>query len=300
MPISISCPHCRRPYRLSDELGGKRVKCRDCGQPIAVPKTIAPSREVTESGTPVYRYQERAGPPKLAEGATPFLPEIERHIERTIGPSPMVFHEIVSPEVHLDLHIVPPQESEPDEDHPFGTNHYTVITSGLSSRPMNLPAGAPDSMRYAELMIALPPDWPGLLPDGTFDGEAMKDEANWWPFRWLKQVARMPHEYNTFIGPGHTIPNGDPAEPFAPGTELCCMLVLIPLLAPKSRTLLINDDITINFYALWPLYQQEMELKLKQGMDALIDKMDGIGATELIDIRRENTCKRRFWPFGRK
>jgi predicted Zn finger-like uncharacterized protein len=299
MSISISCPHCRRPYRLKEESAGKRVKCRDCGEPFAVPKTIAPATELTPAGTPLYRHKPKETPAPLATGATPFLADIERHIERTIGPAPMVFHEIISPEVHLDLHVVPPRNDEPSEEHPFGTSHYTIITSGVSSHPMNLPEGSALSLRYAEMMIALPADWPGMKPDGTFDQAVMKDEANWWPLRWLKNVARMPHSFETFVAPGHTIPNGDPAEPFASGTRFCCMLVLIPLLAPKSHKLIINDDITVNFYALWPLYREEMDLKLQRGMDPLIDKFDDAKVTELIHVDRKNTCKRGFWPFGR-
>jgi hypothetical protein len=253
--------------------------------------------ERSPAGTPIFRHKAPATPPPVVTEATPFLKQIENHIERHIGPAPMVFHELVSTNAHIDLHVVPPRDTPLTEECPMGTNHYTVITSGLSSKPMNVPEGAQE-LRYAELMIALPPDWPGLKPDGTFDQKAMKDEGNWWPFRFLKMIARMPHEYDTFIAPGHTIPNGDPAEPFAPNTRFCCMMVGPAVLVPENgRELRINDDITINFYALHPLYKEEMDLKLNKGAQALFDRLAEAELSELIDINRKNTCKKRFGFF---
>lgn len=69
--------------------------------------------------------------------------------------------------------------------------------------------------RYTELCIFLPANWPlESEPYQTIE-ETFKDENNYWPLRWLKKLARFPHEYNTWIGRGHTIPNGEAAEPFA-------------------------------------------------------------------------------------
>jgi hypothetical protein len=39
----------------------------------------------------------------------------------------------------------------------------------------------------------------------------------------LKLVARLPHLHTTWIGPGHTIPNGD-RRPYAEGTKLCWVM----------------------------------------------------------------------------
>lgn len=36
MPISTTCPHCRRVYSLADHLQGKKIRCKDCGEVIAV------------------------------------------------------------------------------------------------------------------------------------------------------------------------------------------------------------------------------------------------------------------------
>src|SRR5437660_1363954 len=36
MPIFATCPHCRTPHRLADELDGRRIRCKECGEPFRV------------------------------------------------------------------------------------------------------------------------------------------------------------------------------------------------------------------------------------------------------------------------
>lgn len=246
---------------------------------------MSDSEKQSASGSPIYRHK---GPvsEEIVTHATPFLKEIGEHIERHIGPVPTVFHELVSPNAHIDLYIVSPTPAR---------NYYTVVTAGMSSQPMKVPPGA-EHLRFAEVLIVLPSNWPGMKPDGTFDREVMKDERYWWPFRWIKTLARLPHQYQTWLGPGHTVPNGDPAKPFADNTKLCCMMVFIPLSLPQEALQLRVGDDVIHFYAAWPLYLEEMKLKMDKGLNALIDKFEKAGTRELIDPVRPNSCvKKSFW-----
>lgn len=291
MSISVSCPHCRRPYRLKDRFAGKRVKCRDCTRLFDVPALGPEATEFSKSGDSIFRHEQVAEDVGFTLEPTPFMEDIERHVERTVGPISYVFHEIVSDGIHLDLLIVPPTGLEPSEEHPLGTDHFTIVTMGMSSRPMTLSPKSSPQLRFAELMIALPANWPGLLPDGTFDGSMNQEEA-WWPVRWLKNLARLPHDYGTYLAYGHTVPNGDPPEPFASNTGYCCMAVLPGLLSPNAARLVLTDDLSINFYALWPMYAEEVDLKLEQGMDALLERWDEIDLFELIQPDRPNTCLR--------
>jgi len=187
MPAQVMCPHCSKRYTLDEKLVGKRATCKACRQTFVIEDLSGPAR--SSGGVPIYRPEPKADGGQLVHEPTPFLKQISRHIERTIGPAPLVFHEIISTDAHIDLHFVPAQPHlKSDDDRPLGGDYVTIVTSGMSSRPMNLPPGAKRDgiSEYAELMLALPKDWPGLLPDGTFDQKAMKDDANWWPFRWLK------------------------------------------------------------------------------------------------------------------
>ena len=152
--------------------------------------------EATEDGgavgSKVLRHapRERQWEP-AAEGDEQTATAIEGHIERHFGPIAFVWHELVSDLIHLDVHVV-----EPTPERPV----YTLVTSGMSDRSMNVPEAA-QTTPYAELMLCLPESW-------TMTGEAFRKNNNYWPIWLLKMVARIPHEYNTWIGRFHSVPNG--------------------------------------------------------------------------------------------
>jgi Suppressor of fused protein (SUFU) len=235
--------------------------------------------EYSESGVRIWRHEAKEKAFQIAEGDAEALEAIERHLEKYVGKLETVLHEIVSDLVHIDVHVVAPTTER---------NFYTLITSGMSDLPMNAPDGA-EEFRFAELLICLPADW--VIPK-------VNDEEHWWPIRCLKYLARFPHEYDTWLAEGHTIPNSDPPEPFASNTQLCCALLTPPLLfGDEFRSLKIREDKTINFYSLLPIYKEEMEFKLKHGGEQLYDRFDQAGINELLDINRKNVCRKRFGIF---
>jgi hypothetical protein len=235
--------------------------------------------EHSAGGSRIYRHGE---PREPTPGEQPRDWEaIEAHVERHFGPIEMVYHELASEYVHLDVLQVPAHAGRP---------FHTLVTCGMSARPMTVPEGSEDD-RYAELLIALPGDWP-------LEEEAWRDECHYWPVRLLKQLARLPHAFGTFLGPGHTVPNGDPPEPYAPNTKLCCALITPPLTMPVEAQVLELDDGPLHFYAALPLHRDEMDLKLARGMDALFERLDAAEISEVLDVRRPSAAKRkRFGLF---
>jgi len=231
----------------------------------------------SESGTPIIRHRASDARSELVPGAAQFTELVESHIEKHLGRPSTVFHEIVSDLVHLDIEFL-----EPTANRPFST----LITNGMSDRPMNAPEGA-ERFRYAELLLSLPADWP-------LTQEAFADERNYWPIRWLKELARLPHTYNTWLWASHTVPNGDPPQPYAANTGLCCALILMPILLPQSFfQLQASPDVTIHFLSFVPIYKEEMELKLRKGLDPLLSLFEKAKVTELLNVNRPNTCKKR-------
>ena len=235
-------------------------------------------QEFSEAGQPIHRYGEPTGGDPLAFGDPANIEAISNHIQAHVGPVEMVFHELISPVVHVDVHHVEPQRKRP---------WHTLVTSGMSDRPMHVPEGA-EGFAYAELVACLPPDWP-------MEQKAWADENHYWPIRWLKILARFPHEYESWLGYGHSIPNGDPAEPFADSTTMCGMLLLPPTTTPEEFWTLELDDRSINFWAIVPLYAEELDLKLNKGTDELLERFDRYGINEVIDPRRRNVAKKRLW-----
>lgn len=237
--------------------------------------------DVSPGGSPilVHSRQKDFTPPQGEE----HIEAIGAHIERHLGPVSGVFHEIISDLVHIDVHVVPANDQFP---------YLRLVTSGMSDLPMTVPAEVDtDVPRYMELMVTLPADWP-------ISQEAFEDERNYWPVRLLKGMARLPHEYDTWLGFGHTIPNGHPSEPYAPGVGFDGAIVLPPVTAPEEFAALeLDDGKTISFMSLVPLYPEEMDLKLKKGAEALLDRFDAKNIQDVIEPGRTNVARKRFGLF---
>jgi hypothetical protein len=230
---------------------------------------------VSKSGVPIFKYTDGEKEWDAPHGEE-CIEEISDHIEKYIGEVSMVFHELISDTVHIDVHHV-----EPAENRPF----HTLITSGMSDLPMSVPEGA-DSANFMELMITLPDYW-------QIDEESFKDERWYWPIRQLKYLARFPHKYETWLGWGHTIPNGDPAEPFANDSKLNGIIILPSVNVPSDFYHLdIDEDKRIEFFSIVPLYEEEMNLKLEKGSDYLLDKFDKYAVTDIVDPKRKNLAKK--------
>lgn len=211
--------------------------------------------------------------------------KIEEHVSTWLGASSTVVHEIVSTDVHIDVIIVDPTEKRP---------FYTLVTAGMSDRPMNAPADLKE-WQFAELMLCLPAKWD--LPDPFNPAREIAPEY-YWPIHGLKALARMPHKFNTFLCWGHTIGGEDGGIPIAPGLKFNTWLIESPLLVnPEFRTLAIGEHDMIHFWSILPIYQEETDLKLKKGLETLEKRFNKYGVTELIDPQRPNTCKKKFGIF---
>lgn len=239
--------------------------------------------ERSPSGNMIYRHQSSDRPFTPASGEPASIDLISEHIEKHIGPIEAVFHEMVSDLIHLDVLLVAPSAAR---------NYYTLITCGMSDLPMTVPEGA-EAFRYAELMICLPAAW-------KLSDESFKNEDNYWPVRSLKTLARLPHEYNTWLYAAHTIPNGNPVQPYASNTKLAGMMVNVPSSVESINeffTLTVSPGKDVHFFGLMPLYNEEMNFKLQHGAEALLEKLNKAGVTDIVDPNRRNTCKKRFGLF---
>jgi hypothetical protein len=201
------------------------------------------------------------------------------HLHEHLGGEATVYHELLSDTIHLDVLVYAATDERP---------YHVLITQGMSALPMTVPEGA-EEHRFAELMVVLPRDW-------VMDGDEADEERWYWPMRTLKLVARLPHLHDTWIGNGHTIPNGHPAEPYADGTQLCCVLTGLPTLFGEQFVKCeVADGKTVQLYALWPLYEDEMAFKLEHGSEALFEKLEQRQVTELFDVGRRSVLAKRFW-----
>ena len=232
-------------YRLpGDGDAALRVDVREDGAPDRATLTAF------SSGEPVIP-REHYGEEEMAA--------VEDHIAAHWGPADNVFHELVSPDIHVDVCVVEPAGER---------DWYTLVTMGMGAHRMNVPEElAEQRLERAELAITLPPDW-------QLDGDSLKDERWYWPVRLLKELARLPIRSDTWLGWGHTV---DEQEPFAETTELCGAILISPQGAEEGAELLtLPGGETVNFYQVIPLYRDEMEFKQGRDAQALLDRMSDV------------------------
>ena len=198
---------------------------------------------------------------------------VEGHIQQYFGKFENVFHEIVSPDIHVDICIVPPTEER---------DYYTLVTMGMGAHRMNVPEELAEyKLERAELAIALPADW-------KLDQESMKDEKWYWPIRLLKTLARLPIASDTWLGFGHTMDN---EEDFAKDTKLCAAILTGPQgTQDGSEVCPLPGGEEVNFYQVIPLYADELDYKLEHDADALLNKMRGISF--VVNPTRQNAITR--------
>ena len=208
------------------------------------PDGEAPEDE--ESGVPeVYTEEE--------------MEAIEGHIQQYFGEFENVFHELSSPDIHVDICVVPPSKER---------YYYTLVTMGMGAHRMNVPEELAEyKLERAELAIALPGNW-------KLKHEDLKNERWYWPIRLLKTLARLPIASDTWLGFGHTMDN---EEDFAKDTKLCAAILTGPQdTEDGSEVCILPGGEEVNFYQVIPLYREELEYKMEHDADALLDKMDGI------------------------
>ena len=178
---------------------------------------------------------------------------VENHIEKYYGKFDKVFHEIYSPDIHVDICVIPPTKKR---------NYYTLATMGMGAHRMNVPKELVEyGLERAEVLIALPPDW-----------KVYEEDERWyWPIRLLKSIARLPVEENTWLAWGHTVDNG---EAYSDDTALCGAVLIDPEIGREGcGVLTLPNGEDVNFYQLIPLYREEMEYKIANGTDSLLDIM---------------------------
>lgn len=167
-----------------------------------------------------------------------------------------------------------------------GRDFYTLVTSGMSDKPMATPQKA-KGLEFAELMLCLPTQWKMK----QYQERSAQTWGKHWPVLWLRQLARFPHAYKTWLSWGHSVPNGDPPEPFSAETKLCGWVLLEPRTVSdqfKCRTS--KDGRNTVFHAAVPVYKEEMDLKLSERTEHLEDLFVRQEITELVDLNRINVA----------
>lgn len=212
-----------------------------------------------------------------------YFDAVVKHVNDTVGAAAnTVFHEIVSPHVHVDVLMVPPGWRRP---------WTTLVTCGAGLRAMNTPPEQPNAR--LELAICLPNDWPDLLPDS--DSEKFTGPGGWIVSN-LQYYARFPFLYDTWLGENHTILHGEPPQTLTEDSELCCAMLAKPkrVSDPAFHRLTLPDGQVVSFWSVVFLTEAEMRYKLKKGAKSLLEKLRRAKVDELLRLNRSSVCRPGF------
>jgi len=207
-------------------------------------------RETSPGGSVIHRYPNDEWQPSRAgfadDSTVAFAEKRNEVYERLFGKVHHVSMETLPLVPRVDVHTY-------FRTGPNSVRVCTLATAGMSDLAMNIPAGA-DVPRRVELIF--------------YCSEPSAEYIE--TLRWL---AHFPHDQKTWIGSGHTVPNGNPPAPFWGSSGLDTILFL-PTIVKLDRTLpdvLILDGEPVHFLWVAPLTTPECNLKLAKGTDAILD-----------------------------
>ncbi|MCL2236056.1 MAG: suppressor of fused domain protein [Defluviitaleaceae bacterium] len=219
--------------------------------------------ELTPGGSRVYRHDDVERDFKPPEQYCVYIDEVCGHFDAMFpNRETIVLHEIISDLVHIDVHVM-----KPAQDGDF----YVLYTTGMSDLPMNIHPDVenPELWRHAEVFMLLPPTWK-LPSDMELTSNMPSDD--YWAIGMLKFLARMPHEFNTWLGDGHTVPNGPHYTPILPNSKMGG--VVLVGIGEENGVVKGKDGNEINIYMVALVSEAETNFKLERGMDALMSLFD--------------------------
>jgi hypothetical protein len=222
------------------------------------------NKKKSPDGTNIVRHENI----ETKLGVTPrtdgFRQAREATYERLFGKALSVSHELVPLVPHIDLYTF--KRSQGDRE------VYSLVTDGMSDLKMTLPRAADaDTPRRAELIFYCSEPRDEYIPT-------------------LRWVAHFPHDSRSWLGHGHTMPNGNPPTPLWGSAELDTLFFMPPIVK-KDQTLpseLTLDGDPVHFLWIVPLTTAECNFKLTSGFGAMLDLFQKNRHPHVFDPHRKS------------
>lgn len=207
---------------------------------------------------------------------------IDEHVEKHFPNEEVkVFHEFMSLDFKLHVYFIKPKK----------LNYNILLTSGISSLEMNVPeiVEEKDKYKFAELMLLIPKD---VEFNEVYTGENKNDFI----IKMLKITGKFPHQYDTWLGIGHTIRYSEDLETYGTDTNFVGGVILPSATFEEDFTEINKNGRIINIYSFFPLYENELNYKIENGYNALLDLIIKNNCLEILDNNRKDiTPKKSFW-----
>jgi hypothetical protein len=203
-------------------------------------------KKKARDGSEIIRHDQVETKIGVTEGNSGFRQTREAAYARLVGEALSVSHEVLPLIPHIDVYTF--KRSQGDKI------VYSLVTGGMSDLEMTLPRAAKGVPRRVELI---------------FYCSEPRDEY----ITTLRWVAHFPHDSKSWLGYGHTMPNGNPPAPFWGSTELDTLLFMPPIVK-KDQTLpseLKLGGEPVHFLWVVPLTTAECNFKLEKGFEAILN-----------------------------
>ncbi len=113
----------------------------------------------------------------------------------------------------------------------------------------------------------------------------------------MERISEIPSRFNTWLGPGDTIPVGKPPKALTDKFPANHFILSDPMCLASEIADSRNNPGAVSVLSIIPIYQEELEYKLRNSGNALLSKMATAAITDEVDIYRRSACRKRFLGF---
>jgi hypothetical protein len=117
-----------------------------------------------------------------------------------------------------------------------------------------------------------------------------------WVFIWLEKLKMHVIEKNTWFGNGHTLATGKTLVPLSEKMLQNHFILAQPIEFRTELSPILVQDKQINFLAVIPIFEDEMDYKQGKGTLKLLKKFEQANVTEKLDEFRKTVLRTR-WNF---
>lgn len=162
-----------------------------------------------------------------------------------------------------------------------------LMTNGLSEYTMPVSAKW-KGREHAELYFCLPTYW---------DMDDLENPNFNWVYHWIYTLETFVREKNTWFGPGHTIPCGNPPTQISNTMKQEYLIFLDPIFMEDALQPLEFADRNVHFLSIVPIFGDELDYKMGKGTHKIIRKFIAKKIDERLDDYRVSVLRTRMRFF---
>jgi hypothetical protein len=118
-----------------------------------------------------------------------------------------------------------------------------------------------------------------------------------WVYHWIYRLENFVREKQTWFGPGHTIPCGNPPAPLSETMKEEYLIFLEPIFLEEQLRPMTIDEKTVHFLGIVPIFGDELDYKMGKSAYKLVRKFRQRKIDERLDDYRASVLRSRMRFF---